>query len=160
MKAVTALLLSCFVTLALAIAFQVHTPVATAAGAGVGIRDFGFDPATTTVTPGTEVTWTNRGGVSHTVASDTGLFDSGILSPNSDFSFTFSEAGSFAYHCNIHPSMHGTITVQAASPSPSGQGPSLSGPGDGERVASFGPMLSWSNGAGATQYQLQVVPFN
>jgi plastocyanin len=27
------------------------------------------------------------------------------------FSFTFTKAGTFAYHCSIHSSMHGTIVV-------------------------------------------------
>ena len=27
------------------------------------------------------------------------------------YSFTFTGAGSIAYHCSIHPSMTGTITV-------------------------------------------------
>ena len=31
----------------------------------------------------------------------------------STFEFTFTEAGTFAFHCNVHPSMTGTITVTA-----------------------------------------------
>jgi plastocyanin len=33
------------------------------------------------------------------------------MPPNATFSFTFPKAGSFAYHCRIHPSMKGTVVV-------------------------------------------------
>jgi plastocyanin len=79
--------------------------------------NFGFNPATITITVGTTVTWTNTTGAPHTVTSDDGTsFDSGINAPISanggTFSFTFTKAGTFAYHCQIHPSMKATIIVQ------------------------------------------------
>jgi plastocyanin len=46
------------------------------------------------------------------VTSDTGIFDSGSMSRGSNFSHTFSEAGTFGYYCIPHPYMTGTITVQ------------------------------------------------
>ena len=76
------------------------------------IKDFTL--AALTVPAGTRVTWTNQDTAPHTVTSDTGAFDSGIatsLSNGATFSFTFATAGSFAYHCEIHPSMKATITV-------------------------------------------------
>jgi len=88
------------------------TPPAEQPGgtAAVTIADFAYDPATTNVTVGTTVTWTNDDSVAHTVTFDAGP-DSGNMSQGSNFSNTFSEAGSFAYHCTIHPSMSGTVSV-------------------------------------------------
>ena len=78
---------------------------------------FAFSPATLTVKVGTTVTWTNMTQAPHTVTSDDGkTFDSGSSNPISPsggtFSFTFSKAGTFAYHCQIHPFMKATIIVQ------------------------------------------------
>ena len=89
------------------------TPTVTQTGnAAVTIQNLAFSPATLTVSAGTTVTWTNNDSTTHTVTSDTGLFDSGQMSPGSHFSHTFNDTGTFAYHCTIHTTMHGTITVQ------------------------------------------------
>jgi plastocyanin len=48
----------------------------------------------------------------HTVTADDDSFDSGTLSNGDTFEQTFDEAGEFAYHCEIHSSMTGTITVE------------------------------------------------
>jgi plastocyanin len=74
--------------------------------------NFAFSPATLTVKTGTKVTWTNNDSVTHTVTADQGAFDSGDLSPGSSFSFMFTKAGTYKYHCNIHHSMMATIIVQ------------------------------------------------
>jgi plastocyanin len=91
------------------------TPPATTpatSGNAVTLSNFLFSPATLTVKVGTTVTWTNKDGVTHTVTSDSDVFNSGNLAPNATYSFTFSNAGTFAYHCSIHTSMKGTIIVQ------------------------------------------------
>ena len=77
----------------------------------VNIMSFAFTPSGLSVHAGTRVTFTNRDAVTHTVTADGGLFNSGDLVPGRSFSFTFMGRGSFAYHCRIHPSMTGTITV-------------------------------------------------
>lgn len=78
--------------------------------AAVSIVNFAFTPSSLRVRLGTRVTFTNRG-VTHTVTADGGLFDSGDLAPGQSYQFTFTRAGSFAYHCQIHPSMRGTVSV-------------------------------------------------
>ncbi len=87
-----------------------------AADVAVTINGFAFMPATITVPVGTRVVWTNQQSqVSHTVTSDTaGIFDSGVFQTGATFAFTFNQAGTFAYHCNIHPNMHGTVVVTGA----------------------------------------------
>jgi plastocyanin len=77
----------------------------------VSIANFSFTPAKLSISVGTTVIWTNNDTVTHTVTADQGTFDSNNLSPGSTFSFTFSQAGSYPYHCKIHPSMTGTINV-------------------------------------------------
>jgi plastocyanin len=80
--------------------------------AAVDIKNLAFSPATLTVSIGTTVTWTNDDSMTHTVTSNSGVFDSGDLPQGKTFSFTFNTAGTFDYHCAIHPSMVGHIIVQ------------------------------------------------
>ena len=73
---------------------------------------FGFNPATLTIKAGTTVIWKNVSSVPHTVTSDDGqTFDSGNLAVGGTFQFTFKSAGTYSYHCNIHPYMRATIVV-------------------------------------------------
>lgn len=90
-------------------------PAPSGSGAAVTIQNFAFSPATLTVKPGTTVTWTNQDSASHTVVSADGApaaFQSGTLATGSTYQFTFATAGTYPYHCSIHPSMTGTIVVQ------------------------------------------------
>ena len=70
-----------------------------------------------TLPVGTTVTWTNQDAVFHTTTSGiapgpSGVWDSPMLPGNSSFSFKFTEEGTFAYCCRIHPSsMQATISV-------------------------------------------------
>jgi plastocyanin len=89
-----------------------QAPAAPAGGAtAVSIKDFAFSPASDSVPTGSKVTWTNNDTTAHTVTFDDGSADSGNLAPGSTFDHTFATAGTFAYHCTIHSSMHGTVTV-------------------------------------------------
>jgi plastocyanin len=82
------------------------------AAAAVTIKDFSFQPATITVPVCGSVTWTNQDATGHTVTADDGSFDSGTVAPGATFTMTFPTAGTFAYHCKIHPTMTATVTVQ------------------------------------------------
>jgi plastocyanin len=77
----------------------------------VFIQGLAFNPSSITVAANTTVTWTNKDGVSHTVTSNTGLFDSGLISTNGTFSFKFTAAGTYPYHCTPHPSMTATVNA-------------------------------------------------
>jgi plastocyanin len=88
----------------------------------VNVSNFQFSPAILTVTIGTTVTWKGVSG-SHTVTSDAGspvVFDQPI-SQGGTVTVTFTMVGTYHYHCSIHPSMHGTIVVSAASSTPAGK---------------------------------------
>jgi plastocyanin len=88
------------------------TSKAPVSGNAVTISNFSFSPAALSVAVGTTVTSTNKDSVAHTMTSDTGAFDSGNIAPNATYSYKFNAAGTFAYHCAIHPSMKGMITVK------------------------------------------------
>jgi plastocyanin len=121
MKRTIILMLSCLLILTgmLAVvscgkASSATTPPSGTPGqsAAVTIENIAYSPANITVSVGTTVTWTNKDPVIHTVTSDTGLFDSGDISQGNTFNYTFNDKGTFAYHCTIHATMHGTVTVE------------------------------------------------
>jgi len=79
--------------------------------------NFAFSPAELTIPVGTTVIWKNMTAAPHTVTSDDGkTFDSGTANPVSPqggtFSFKFTTAGTFAYHCQFHTYMKATIIVK------------------------------------------------
>ena len=90
------------------------TPTSAAGGGGtqVVMKGFAFDPASVTIKVGESVTWTNQDSTNHTVTADKGEFNSSQLANGATFSFKFDTAGTYAYHCSIHPSMTGTVVVQ------------------------------------------------
>jgi plastocyanin len=83
---------------------------ATSADDAITIADFAFS-GVTEVPIGTTVVVTNTDATPHTWTAEDGTFDSGAISPDDTFEFTFTTAGEFAYFCNFHPSMTGTIVV-------------------------------------------------
>jgi plastocyanin len=78
----------------------------------VTIDQMRFNPPTLTVHPGDHVVWVNKDLVAHTASSNTQVFDSRSIAPNASWSYVASRAGSFAYSCTLHPTMHGTLIVQ------------------------------------------------
>jgi plastocyanin len=77
----------------------------------VYIRDFYFSPSSISVQPGTTVTWINAGRAPHTVTSDDGQFDSGVLMPGDSYTVKFVGQGTLSYYCAIHPFMRGSVGV-------------------------------------------------
>ncbi len=71
-----------------------------------------FQPKTISVKKGDTVEWdwTDQS-VAHTVTAEDGSFDSGLCNAGNKFFVTFSNSGTFAYHCTIHAQMTGTVTV-------------------------------------------------
>jgi plastocyanin len=78
--------------------------------ATVDINHFAFHPPTLTVKKGTTVDFTNSSKVTHT-ATRGGSFNTGRIKPGTSISVRFNTKGTFAYHCSIHPTMHGKIVV-------------------------------------------------
>lgn len=85
----------------------------------VTVTSSGFDPATITVAPGTQVVWTNTSGVDVTVSSDAHpthllfpFLNLGNFSDGSSVSVVFEKAGTYTYHNHFNASQKGTILVQ------------------------------------------------
>jgi hypothetical protein len=107
---------------------------ALAADQSVAIHDFRYAPTSVAVKPGESVTWKADGYYPHSVHFDGEA--TGIGTPSSTYtaSRTFTTEGEFAYHCDVHATMHGVVyvnqsgTVPATMPSPS---PTSTGTGGG-----------------------------
>jgi plastocyanin len=84
------------------------------------IVGFKFSPGTLTIHVGDTVTWTNQDTAPHTATAQNGSFNTGTLKKGQSGSHTFTQAGTFAYICAIHPFMHGTIVVVANTTTSSG----------------------------------------
>ena len=82
----------------------------TAGAAAAGLTISGNQFSAASVTAGTVFTITNNDSVGHTVTDDAGSFDVAVPGGGSA-TLTIPKAGSYAIHCKIHASMHGTITV-------------------------------------------------
>jgi plastocyanin len=98
---------------------------ASAAPATVSIVGKSFGPAVT-VAPGDTVTW-NWGSGPHNVHVTSGpeTFDSGIKDTGGTYTRTLTAPGTYAYQCDVHPTMHGTVVVggPAAATTPTAAGP-------------------------------------
>jgi len=71
-----------------------------------------FSPNPGTIRVGQRVAWLNADSVAHTATANGGSFNTGILAPGStSAAITITAAGSFGYHCTLHPEMVGTLTV-------------------------------------------------
>ena len=94
------------------------TAVANPAGAPpdstaeVKIDNFVYSPVPLTVKVGTQVTWTNKDDIPHTVDSTQGKFKSAALDTDDKFEFRFTEPGEYPFYCRLHPKMTGKIIVQ------------------------------------------------
>lgn len=78
----------------------------------VEMSGLAFKPGTITVSVGTTVTWTSKDTEIHTVSSQDNLFESGNMSRNDTFAYTFGQSGTFEYYCKFHPSMTGKVIVE------------------------------------------------
>jgi plastocyanin len=77
------------------------------------MANIAFDPKSTTVKVGQQVTWTNDDTVNHNVTAKSGAsFKSKDFGKGGTFSFTPTKAGTIQYVCTIHPGMTATLTVQ------------------------------------------------
>lgn len=82
----------------------------------VDIVDDAYHAVDLTVPLGSTVTWINFGMHTHTVTSNTNLFNSGDILPGQSFSFTFNTVGDYAYHCIYHPTlMNATVHARTST---------------------------------------------
>ena len=92
--------------------------------------------------------WTNTAAATdHTSTHDFNdplVWDSGSISPGGTFQFAFNVAGKFQYHCEIHPSMTGTVSVAPKAT-----------PSSGPAGTQFTILVARSNATGTLLYDIQ-----
>ena len=83
----------------------------------VAIDDFRFAPETVTVPVGSTITWSNEDATAHTVtagseaAPEPERFDLEVDEQGETVRTTFDAPGTYAYYCELHPFMVGTVEV-------------------------------------------------
>jgi plastocyanin len=77
----------------------------------VSIENFTFSPADITAKVGQTVTFTNGDSAPHTATLDDGSCTTPNIATNASDGLMFTAAGTYPFHCNVHPNMKGTITV-------------------------------------------------
>ncbi|HZM49801.1 MAG TPA: hypothetical protein VFE68_04895 [Vicinamibacteria bacterium] len=71
-----------------------------------------FSPATGTLRVGQTVAWRNTDTDLHTATQNSGGFNTGNITRGSTSApIAMTAAGSFPYHCSLHPGMVGSLTV-------------------------------------------------
>jgi plastocyanin len=82
----------------------------TAADVNATVAGNAWGPVSAAV--GDVITWANEDSVSHKVALDDGSCTmTNDITREATQSLVFNQAGSFPFHCTIHPFMKGTITI-------------------------------------------------
>jgi plastocyanin len=81
----------------------------TPAGSTLPIQGFAF--GATSVAPGAQVTVENGDDAPHTVTATGGAFDADVDAGGTTSFTAPAEAGAYAFTCQIHPGMSGTLTV-------------------------------------------------
>lgn len=89
-------------------------PCVESAAAGevaVAIKDFAFGPTDIQAKVGQTVTFTNGDSAPHTASLDDGSCTTPNIAGGGSDGLMFTAAGTYPFHCNVHPKMKGTITV-------------------------------------------------
>jgi plastocyanin len=84
---------------------------AAAGEVSVSIENFAFNPADIQATVGQTITFTNGDSAPHTATLDDDSCGTPNIATGESDGLLFTEAGTYPFHCAIHPNMKGTITV-------------------------------------------------
>jgi plastocyanin len=87
-------------------------PAGGSAAVSVEIKDFKFSPDTVEAKVGDVVGWTNGDSAQHTATLDSGGCSTDRMSQGATGLLVFNQAGTYAYHCEVHPNMKGTVEVK------------------------------------------------
>jgi plastocyanin len=93
------------------------TPTTQAADVTIAIQgnrgNQSFSPEPATMRVGQTVAWRNADSITHNATQDSNRFATSNLSAGATSSpIAMNAAGTFTYHCTIHPGMIGTLVVQ------------------------------------------------
>ncbi|QGQ94139.1 hypothetical protein EHS13_04070 [Paenibacillus psychroresistens] len=87
-------------------------PAVTSKTIEVTIKTFAYSPSSIKVPVNSEVTFTNKDDVKHTITAKDGSFKSKLLKQDESFTQKFTEAGVYEVYCEPHTFMTATITVE------------------------------------------------
>jgi plastocyanin len=79
----------------------------------VSINGMRFEPESITVKLGTKVTWVHDSNMPHTITGEVDGLRSSTLYGGQQYSHTFDATGRYNYACDFHPSMKGSVIVEA-----------------------------------------------
>ena len=84
------------------------------AAATVTIKDLKFSPQPVQGKVGDVIAWTNQdGSIPHTATLDNGACDTGNIGGGATAMLVFNVAGTYTYHCTVHPAMKDyTVVIQ------------------------------------------------
>jgi len=95
------------------------SPTAPSTAAGVTVTIQGnnasnsYAPNPVSMRVGQTIAWRNADSITHTATQDSGRFNTGSVAAGATSAATMmNAAGTFTYHCTIHPGMVGTVSVQ------------------------------------------------
>jgi plastocyanin len=121
-------------------------------GAGVSMQYAAFAPVHVDALAGDEVMWTNASARVHTVNGDDGSFDSDRIAVGGTYAHSFGAAGTYAYHCRLHPTMRGEVDVHTllldAQPESAAPGRSYPLPGRAALPAGTEVSIEGDSGSG------------
>jgi plastocyanin len=125
---------------------------ATMQGAEVSMQYAAFAPVHVDVLAGDEVMWTNASARMHTVNADDGSFDSERVAIGGTYARGFDAAGTYLYHCRLHPTMRGEVDVHTllldAQPESAAPGRSYPLPGRAALPAGTEVSIEGDSGSG------------
>ena len=96
------------------VASPTSDPVTGAPAWVMDVSDSGFSPSSVTILQTTELGMKNVGSIPHSWVSAS-HWDSGPIAPGDTYWLHFTYTGTFQYDDGLHPSLVGTVTVQASS---------------------------------------------
>jgi len=89
---------------------RTHTPAPHAVG--VSMKSVSYAPASISASVGDTIVWTNEDILTHTVTADTAKWDSGDLPARKQYRLVVKAKGTISYHCELHPTMKGSVVVK------------------------------------------------
>lgn len=122
--------------------------------ANVTIVNFSFRPSSIVVVIGmnNSVMWTNNDYTTHTVTADDNSYLSPNISSGGTFDHTFTVAGTYTYHCSIHPYMKGTIIVKNAGAPSSSTTTTKTSASSSSSTSTHSPSTSSSSTSSSSSY--------
>jgi plastocyanin len=87
-------------------------PAGSTAAATVTIRNFAYTPQPVRAKVGDVIAWKNDDSAPHSATMDDGSCDTDTIKAGATAMLVFTAAGTYTYHCEIHPGQMKDVTVE------------------------------------------------